>query len=32
MAPAFVKMPMGIIPENEKAKSETWRLVVYKAG
>jgi hypothetical protein len=29
-APAFQKMPRGIIPENGEAESETWRLVVYK--
>jgi hypothetical protein len=29
-APAFLKMPRGIIPENGGAGSETWRLVVYK--
>ena len=29
-APAFLKMPRDIIPENVRAGSEAWRLVVYK--
>jgi hypothetical protein len=28
-APAFLKMPTGMIPENGGAGSETWRSVVY---